>query len=301
MKLSQLVQTASDKTNFTKVSHYIAFCRKFLDFIGDGLQAVIVSQNECNYCFYQFRKDGHFNVTRPINTNLMLDAAEGHVVSRDFLKTLRSARELSEGDTAGRELICRAIYTIQQSIGAVLDALPAGESNKARKINGDLFERLIRLLVRELGVACRTGTVSVPVLVDGEEQCRMSFQHDLIMGREEQGPSAIGSVKTSSKDRLDKIFMDKFIYWRLTETRVPHFAIFLNDVQRKKTKREDRYGVNATFLPGHFRAYTVKLCALDGVFCCDIRPNMVSDPFLRTHIRTIDRFFCEDLWQLQSE
>ena len=44
----------------------------------------------------------------------------------------------------------------------------------------------------------------------------------------------LGTIKTSSKDRLDKMFIDKFLYSRLTETAIPHIAIILNDVQRKK-------------------------------------------------------------------
>lgn len=60
----------------------------------------------------------------------------------------------------------------------------------------------------------------------------MSYQHDIIV--EENGEiRAIGSVKTSSKDRIDKIFIDKFLYNRLTNVTTPHFAVFLNDVQRK--------------------------------------------------------------------
>ncbi len=56
-------------------------------------------------------------------------------------------------------------------------------------------------------------------------------------------------------------------------------------------------GINATFLPGHFKVYTVKLNPLDGVYYCDIRPNMTTDPLLRQHIRTIDHFFATDLWR----
>lgn len=89
-------------------------------------------------------------------------------------------------------------------IGAALDALPAGESNKARKLNGDLFERYIRMILQEIGVSVHDGVVSVPVFVNGEELFKMSYQHDLII--EENGEvRAIGSVKTSSKDRIDKI------------------------------------------------------------------------------------------------
>ncbi|NMB82771.1 MAG: hypothetical protein GYA14_13240, partial [Ignavibacteria bacterium] len=186
------------------------------------------------------------------------------------------------------------------TIGATLDALPSGKSNTARKINGDLFERLIRLLLQKIGVDCRTGIINVPVIVDGVELFTMSYQHDLLLFKENE-LKVVGSVKTSSKDRIDKIFMDKFLYSRLTETSTPHIAIFLNDVQRKNTRRENEYGINATFLPGHFKGYTIKLNSLDGVYYCDIRPNMKSDDFLRSYIKTIDCLFCDDLKSFLSK
>jgi hypothetical protein len=122
-------------------------------------------------------------------------------------------------------------------------------------------------------------------------------QHDLLISKDDE-LKIIGSVKTSSKDRIDKVFMDKFLYNKLTDTALPHIAVFLNDVQRKNSKKENEYGVNATFLPGHFKAYTIKLNPLDGVYYCDIRPNMITDSLLSQHIKTIDHFFYSDLWEM---
>jgi hypothetical protein len=299
MNLRTLVATVSDKGNFVKIPDYIDFCSRFLEFAANGLQAVIVSQNEPHYCFYQYKKDGHFNVTRPLNSNLMYDVASSHLIKSRFLKTLRHAKDIPAQDDESRRLIRDSIYTMQQSIGAALDALPAGKSNNARKINGDLFERLIRLLILELGIDCQSGVVNVPVVIDDVELFQMSYQHDLVV-RFQGEVKLMGSVKTSSKDRIDKIFMDKFLYNRLAETDIPHIAVFLNDVQRKKTRQENKFGVSATFLPGHFKGYTVKLNPLDGVYYCDIRPNMQTDPLLRSHIQTIDHLFCTALWSFLS-
>jgi hypothetical protein len=299
MNLNKPVTVVSNKENFTKISDYVDFCSWFLDFVAHGLQATIVSQNETHYQFYQYKKDGHFNVTRPINSQLMYDATGSRFIRSCFLKILRQAKDLPPEDAESRRVICNSIYTLQQSIGATLDALPAGKSNNARKINGDLFERLIRLLIAELGIDCRSGIVNIPVTADGVELFQMSYQHDLII-RLQGETKIIGSVKTSSKDRLDKIFMDKFLYNRLVETDIPHIAIFLNDVQRKKTRQTNQFGVNATFLPGHFKGYTIKLNPLDGVYYCDIRPNMQTDPLLQSHSRTIDHLFCTDRWSFLS-
>jgi len=299
MNLQKLREYALDKTNFTSVENYIDFSRHYLDFAFSpkSLQAVIVSKNEQNYRFFQYKADGNYAITRPLNSNLLIDSANSHLMSFDFLRAMDSARDVALTDKDSRLLICNSIYTLQQSIGATLDALPAGESNKARKINGDLFERLIMLLIQRLGVDCSSGTIQVPVIVDNVEQFCMSYQHDLII-KEGEAVKIIGGVKTSSKDRIDKIFMDKFLYCKLTDTCVPHVAIFLNDVQRKKVNRPNQFGVSATFLPGHFKGYTIKLNPLDGVYYCDIRPNMQTDPLLSQHIQTIDHFFCTDIWRL---
>jgi hypothetical protein len=204
---------------------------------------------------------------------------------------------LKKRDTpANREIVNRSIYTMQQSIGASLDALPAGESNRARKINGDLFERLIRLMLVRMGIECASGVVNVPIKVDGEKAFSMSYQHDLVI-KSGDLVKIIGSVKTTSKDRLDKVFIDKFLLAKLTGKDVPHVAIFLNDVQRKGNSPQ-QYGVNSTFLPGRFKGYTIKLNPLDGVYYFDIRPNMLTEPILRDHIRTFDHFLFEELWSL---
>ncbi|MFA5783229.1 MAG: hypothetical protein WC868_13265, partial [Bacteroidales bacterium] len=161
---------------------------------------------------------------------------------------------------------------------------------------GDLFEQFIRLIIREIGIECRAGVMQVPVMVDGQRLFDMSYQHDLIIEKNDD-IKVIGSIKTSSKDRIDKIFIDKFLYNKLIEKETPHIAIFLNDVQRKNTKKENEYGINSTFLPGHFKGYTVKLNPLDGVYYCDIRPNMKTENILKDHIKTFDNLLISDIWK----
>jgi len=258
MILKDLVNKAKDKSNFKDIKAYIAFCTEYLNFIENNLQAVIVSQNENHYQFYQYGKAGNFQITRPINSNLMYDAKTFGKASAEYLKILKTVKTINKNDNALRQLLNNSTYTIQQSIGAALDGLPAGKSNTARKLNGDLFEHFIRLIISEIGITCCAGVMQIPVKVDGERLFDMSYQHDLIIEKDND-IKVIGSIKTSSKDRLDKIFIDKFLYNKLVELDTPHIAIFLNDVQRKNTKTESKYGINSTFLPGHFKGYTVKL------------------------------------------
>jgi len=296
MNLKQIVNKAKDKSNFTNLKAYISFCDEYLNFIADNLQAIIVSQNENHYRFYQYKKEGNFQITRPINSNLMYDAKEFTKSSKEFLSILKNIKSINKKDKEVRNILNNATYTIQQSVGSALDGLPAGQSNTARKLNGDLFEHFIRLIIIEIGIDCKSGTIQVPVIVDGEPTFNMSYQHDLIIEKEND-VKVIGSIKTSSKDRIDKIFIDKFLYNKLTERATPHIAIFLNDVQRKNTKKESEYGINSTFLPGHFKGYTVKLNPLDGVYYCDIRPSMQMEHILKEHIKTFDNLLIEDIWK----
>jgi hypothetical protein len=291
--LDNLVKHVLNKDNFLTVEDYLNFPKYYLEFIKTNLQAVIVSKNENNYQFFQYKNDGTFNVTRPINSNLLYSLEEFDSLSNDFLNLLNNIRDTGLDSVENRLMVNRIIYSAQQSIGACLDALPAGKSNTARKINGDLFERFIRLIIDRCGVDVSEGTVRIPVEIDGKEAFKMNYQHDLILAKNEE-IKAIGSVKTSSKDRIDKVFIDKFLYNKLTEKATPHFAIFLNDVQRKG--KEGKYGIGATFLPGHFKGYTIKLNPLDGVYYCDIRPNMISEPILKDHIKTFDNFIFSDMW-----
>lgn len=296
MNLKQLVNKAKDKSNFKDLKAYIAFCDEYLNYINDNLQATIVSQNENHYRFYQYKKEGNFQITRPINSNVMYDVKGFTKASKEFLRVLRSIKTIDKKDEDIRKILNNATYTIQQSVGSALDGLPAGQSNTARKLNGDLFEHFIRLIIREIGIDCKSGTIQLPVIVEGQSQFNMSYQHDLIIQKDDE-VKVIGSIKTSSKDRIDKIFIDKFLHNKLTEKETPHIAIFLNDVQRKNTKRENEYGINATFLPGHFKGYTVKLNPLDGVYYCDIRPNMRTESILKDHIKTFDNLLIEDIWK----
>lgn len=297
MKLPEIIAFASDKANFVTLQGYYAFCDMYLNYVAESLQAVIVAKNEHRYQFYQYKADANYQVTRPINSELMYHAdnfGENLEMFKEILNRIKSKQPVANSEASK---INNVVYTLQQSIGATLDALPAGKSNAARKLNGDLFENLIRLLLNEIGISCKTGEVKVPVIEQGKTLFTMRYQHDLIV---ENGDivKAIGSVKTSSKDRLDKIFVDKFLYNSLTATTTPHFAIFLNDVQRKCTREQNEFSMNSTFLPGHFKGYTIKLNPLDGVYYCDICPIMQTDLLLKEHIKTFDKLLLVDIWRL---
>ncbi len=181
MSLSELMNHATDKNRFHTVQNYIDFCARYLEYVETGLQARIVSQNESHYQFFQYREEGSFNITRPLNSLLMYDAEGFDQAAQQFIATLKQLQDGLRPSGNLRENLIRTIYTLQQTIGAALDALPAGKSNQARKVNGDLFERLVCLLIASLNVDCVSGTVQVPVKdLDGTELFKSSYQHDLL-------------------------------------------------------------------------------------------------------------------------
>ncbi|TKB95555.1 hypothetical protein [Pedobacter cryophilus] len=296
MNIKKILDKALDKNNFQNLQGYIDFAQHYLDFVSEHLQAVIISQNENYYNFYQYDKQGNFQITRPINSNLMYKTDTFSVANKKFIEMLINMRDVKPTLEIERQILNNATYTIQQSIGGALDAIEGGKSNFARKINGDLFENLIRLIINETGIKAKAGIVKVPVIIDNIEEFKMNYQHDLIIENLDE-IKLIGSIKTSSKDRIDKIFIDKFLYNKLTEKDTPHIAIFLHDVQRKNARKENEYGVSGTFLPGHFKGYTIKLNPLDGVYYCDIRPSMKTEKILKDHIKTFDNLLIDDIWK----
>ncbi|MDE0518624.1 MAG: hypothetical protein OXH36_03585 [Bdellovibrionales bacterium] len=297
LNLKSLLKKSTDKSNFKSLDDFFNFANEYLEFIETGLQAQIIAQNETNYTFFQYKKDGQYNISRPINSDLFLTINKYQKAISKIKTLLKSKDKIKGANKTNRDFLKKCIYTTQQTVGACLDALPVGESNKARKLVGDYFELFICLFINKMGFKCSSGWVEIPIKKSGKTLFKMKYQHDLLI-KKDTSLKVIGSVKTSSKDRIDKIFIDKFLYSKLTGTYIPHIAVFLNDVQRKKIKSKRKYGINSTFLSGHFKGYTIKLNPLDGVYYCDIRPNMVSENFLKKYIKTIDYFFCEDLWKL---
>lgn len=287
--LWEIMSWVSQKERFADIEKYLDFSKSYLEFIKTELQAKIIAQNENNYCFFQYKRDGEYNITRPVNYDLFLELDRYETNQHLFLYALEHIRDI-KNDNVTRKLVNEYIYTTQQTIGCALDALPSSKTNTSRKINGDLFEQLIQLIMGKIGLAVESGTISVPIPNSLET---MKYQNDLELKIDGE-IVAIGSVKTSSKDRIDKVFLDKLMYNRLTKTETPHFAIFLHDVQR--AGNEPNYRVGQTFLTGHFKAYTIGLNPLDGVYYCDLRPVMKNDNFLKEYIKSLDCLLCEDVW-----
>lgn len=137
----------------------------------------------------------------------------------------------------------------------------------------------------------------------------MQYELDLVFSRDKAilttetqfiHPSEIvGSIKTTSKDRIDKIFLDKYLLTKLIGRDIPVVAIFLHDVQRAQ-RGNSLFGINSTFKTNHFLGYTVALNKLDGVYYVDPRPEMTVNQKLREQVRDFQQFLIHDMWTLSQ-
>ena len=113
--LWEIMAWVTQKERFVNLDQYIEFAEVYLEFIEKELQAELVAKNENNYHFFQYRKDGDYNITRPVNTQLFFRLDEYEKNAVDFVNVLSNIKEISE-DQEAREKINRFIYTTQQSI-----------------------------------------------------------------------------------------------------------------------------------------------------------------------------------------
>lgn len=322
--LEVLKATVRDKTVWSLTDYY-NFCYNFLTFVDSTHPTRIVSPSRANnhYIFYQYGQETSYRITRPLNTNLFIESSATFKDAFERLITfLTDLRLRHEGvyNNASNQLylqskpINKIAYTIQQSIGCVGDAFE--DPNQTRKRVGQLFETLIKLLIQEVGLTCEPRTIIIPI--PNYPGYTMSYELDVVFSRNKAiltsetehkhiHPSEIvGSVKTTSKDRIDKIFLDKYLLTKLLEREIPVVAIFLHDVQRATAKRDlersgDRhFNIASTFKTNHFLGYTVALNRLDGVYYVDPRPDMLVNERLREQISDFQKFLTEDLWVLSK-
>ena len=125
----ELMEYATVREHFRTLRNYIDFARTYLDFAQQGLQARIVCQNEPDYQFFQYREDCTYNISRPINARLFFGIDEADGAFPVFQDAISGIRDGAKPPAKTRALFVRAVYTMQQAIGAALDALPASRTN----------------------------------------------------------------------------------------------------------------------------------------------------------------------------
>ena len=310
--LFDLQASVQDREAFTRLEDYYTLAHTFLTLLPEIKPTRIVAPNDHRYIFYQYGEMHGHKITRPLNSDLFIETAVAFqpAFARfiSFLDDLRSkGQDTIETATVQQYLntneLNQVVYTCQQIIGSIGDSFT--NSNQSRKRIGQLFENLVKLIIKELGFNCESRTISIPI--PDAPDYTMSYELDLVFSR--QGAivtsesqlihpnEVIGSVKTTSKDRIDKIFLDKFLLTKLLGRDLKVIAIFLHDVQRAR-RANSIFGINSTFKTNHFLGYTVALNRMDGVYYIDPRPEMMSDPRLRHEIHDFQHFLTQDIWNL---
>ena len=285
--LGDLQASVQDRSAFGALSDYFTLCEAFLRFVQSTPPTRIISPSHHNYIFYQYDQTYGHRITRPLNVDLFIESASDFRAAVDrFMAFLADLRQ-------------------HQSIGSVGDSFD--NPNQSRKRVGQLFETLVKLIIQEVGLECEPRTISIPI--PGYPGYEMSYELDLVFSRNKAIVAAetkfidateiVGSVKTTSKDRIDKVFLDKYLLTKLLGRNVPVVAVFLHDVQRAR-RGKSIFGINSTFKSNHFLGYTVALNRLDGVYYVDPRPEMVANDRLREQIGDFQKFLVRDLWTLSS-
>ena len=312
--LADLQASVRDTSAFNRLEDYYQLCKAFLKLMKKMQLTRIISPTHNNYVFYQYDENYGYKITRPLNTRLFIESETefNDALQRftSFIDDLKQHQDkILDRESARRYVetseINRVVYTVQQSIGSIGDSFE--NPNQSRKRVGQLFEVLVKLIIQKVGLECEPRTISIPIpSYPGYE---MSYELDLVFYRNKAIVAAetkfiheteiVGSVKTTSKDRIDKIFLDKYLLTKLLGREVPVIAIFLHDVQRVKAGNSI-FGINSTFKSNHFLGYTVALNRLDGVYYVDPRPEMLTNDRLREQIRDFQAFLVKDLWQLSG-
>jgi hypothetical protein len=247
--LIDLQASVQDRSAFNSLVDYAELSKAFLAYLEQAQPTRIISPSHHHYVFYQYDEFYNHRITRPLNTNLFIEAVDDFMTAFErliaFLDDLRKYQELLIQREEVQNYITsneinKVIYTVQQAAGSISDSFP--DSNRSRKRVGQLFERLIKLIIQAVGLECEPRTINLPI--PGYPDYTMPYELDLVFSRNKAIVAAetkfidmaeiVGSVKTTSKDRIDKVFLDKYLLTKLLGRDIPVVAIFLHDVQRAR-------------------------------------------------------------------
>lgn len=255
--------------------------------------------NSKGYTILFAESAGTQKITRPIKDELFLFDEKSF--QNSFTKTKALFNRVIQGDTKFKKddfkIVDQFVYTIQQSIGVGLDLL--SNPNSARKHTGNRFEELIRILVSEIGIKNEKIVLKIPYgggnPYSAETDLVFSPYKEVKSNNTNIDPKEIVvSLKTSSKDRMGKIFMDKLLMEQFVGHPIKLIGIFLNDVQRK-----EETSISYTFVSGLFMVYTKFLTKLNGVYFVDL-PPVTSEALYEELISPFSKFLLIDAKKLIS-
>lgn len=243
---------------------------------------------------------GNIKYLRPFNQKLIIkNETEFIEYYERFVSILERLKNNSyQYNQEDNLIINRVVYTIQQMTGAGLDLFVS--QNSARKHVGNRFEELIKSIFDCLDIQNKKVILQIPFETD-EGTKIYKCENDLILsphntvksGKEKLDEQEIVvSIKTTSKDRMGKIFIDKILLERFVEHPQKVIGIFLNDVQRK-----NKDNISFTLVSGLFMVYTKFLTKLNGIYYVDPPPNALKAPF-NTYMKPFSQLILQDIWKM---
>lgn len=242
---------------------------------------------------------------RPVNTELFIsDVEEFNQTANEFkafLSELASEQGITEStsDQHSKFLdengINEVLYTMAQGVGIGLDALSSNK-NKARKHAGLRFESVVEKVVDELNIENDNHLFRLPI---PESNDTYRCEIDMILSPHEDIQSTktalnpdetVVSIKTTSKDRMTKVFTDKMLMSQFLNQDVQLLGLFLNDIQRKEES-----GVSSTFVANNYYIYYEHLTPLEGTYFID-PPSKINEAGYQDKLSTFKQLILEDIW-----
>lgn len=281
----------NDLNDFQEIS------RRILEYLPNVLNEE-VEFNEYKLCSSNIA--GTRKQIRPFNKNLFIrDANSFSNQYKNFTNILEYLRngERSFGETEYR-IVDKIIYTIQQSLGIGLDLFV--ESNSARKHVGNRFEELIRVLLRSINISLNKIVINIPYETEEGEKF-YKCETDVVVSPFNEVRSnsqnihpdeLIITLKTTTKDRMPKIFIDKILLENFLGHPVRVVGISQNDIQRKGDDK-----ISYTFVSNLFMVYTRFLIQLEGYYYLDLPSRAYEKPF-NQYIFPFSKFLIDDIWRL---
>jgi hypothetical protein len=122
----------------------------------------------------------------------------------------------------------------------------------------------------------------------------LSPETEIIANKYITDNEVIVSVKTTSKDRMGKMFMDKILLERFVGHDLKVIGIFLKDVQRKGER-----DISFTLVSDLFMVYNKFITQLNGIYYLDPPPNALKEPFNK-YMKPFSKLITEDIEALLS-
>ncbi|MDR3625937.1 MAG: hypothetical protein P4L45_03855 [Ignavibacteriaceae bacterium] len=285
------------KSSFTQFNEITS---RVLEYIPN----VLDKENEYNdYIICSSNIAGTKKTIRPFRKSLFIrDPQTFKIKSQKFFEIITELKNGQKDFNADSYVITDSVlYTIQQAIGIGLDLMV--EPNSARKHVGNRFEELIRVILKDMNISYKKVVLKIPYETD-EGMKYYRCETDIIISPFETVRSnaqnldpkeIIVSLKTTTKDRMPKIFIDKLLMEKFVGHPVKVVGISQNDIQRKDDKEQAK--ISYTFVSNLFMVYTRFLTKLEGYYYLDPPARSLERPF-NQYIFPFSKFLLNDLREM---